>query len=84
MKPDRRAIMLDARRRYLSRQRPGEIALPWAECMRRAWAAWRHRQGDETAATMRRIAERIEDHLSRRIVLPPAIGFYHETNIFVF
>ena len=44
MKPDRRAIMLDARRRYLSRQRPGEIPLPWAECLRRAWAAWRHRR----------------------------------------
>lgn len=62
MKPDRRAIMLDARRRYLSRQRPGEIALSWAECMRRAWAAWRHRrdrivtidvQMDEIAASIR-------------------------------
>ena len=70
---DRRAIMRDARRRYLSRQRPGEIALPWAECLRRAWQAARIRKGDDTAATMNRIAIMIEEHLSRRIILPPAI-----------
>lgn len=56
MKPDRRAIMLDAKRRYLSRQRPGEIPLSWAECMRRAWAAWRYRR-DHVATIDVRMAE---------------------------
>ena len=71
---DRRAIMKDAHKRYLSRQHPGEIALPWAECLRRAWQAARIRQERDIHATMNRIASMIEDHLSRRIVLPPAIG----------
>ena len=79
---DRRAVMKDAHKRYLSRQQPGEIALPWAECLRRAWQAARIRQGDDTAATMRRIASMIEDHLSRRITLLPAIreGMSNETD----
>ena len=40
--------------------------------------AWRiardRRRMNETAAIMRRIADIIDDHLSRRIVLAPAIG----------
>lgn len=56
--PDRRAIMRDARRRYVSRQRPGLDALAWAECLKRAWAAHQSRrtitvQMDEIAAAIK-------------------------------
>ena len=60
MKPDRRAIMLDARRRYLSRQRPGLDPLPWAECLRRAWAA--HRSRHTISVQMDEIARAIRAH----------------------
>lgn len=40
---NRSAIMKDARRRFMSRQHLGDLALTWAECLRRAWAAWRLR-----------------------------------------
>lgn len=42
-KINRSEVMKDARRRYLSRQRLGDLALTWAESLRRAWAAWRLR-----------------------------------------
>jgi hypothetical protein len=44
MKPDRKAIMRDAHRRF--RRRLGaarDLVLSWAEALRRAWAAWRWR-----------------------------------------
>ena len=44
MKPDRRAILRDAHRRYRRRlTAAADFVLSWAECLRRAWAAWRHR-----------------------------------------
>ena len=70
---DRRAIMRDAHKRF----RDGRLLdLGWtfAQCLRTAWAAARIRQERDITATMNRIASMIEDHLSRRIVLPPAIG----------
>jgi hypothetical protein len=70
---DRRAVMKDAHKRYLSRQQPGEIALTWAQCLRTAWQATRIRQERDIHATMRRIAGMIDDHLSRRITLAPEI-----------
>ena len=75
MKTDRRAIMLDARRRYLSRQRPGEIALPWAECLRRAWAAWRHRRDQIYAidARMDEIAAGVRQFYPPPVVAPAPI-----------
>ena len=65
MKPDRRAIMKDARRRWQSRQRWGEDLLTWAECLRRAWAAWRHRFSS-IAAQMQEIAAAIHQATKHR------------------
>lgn len=75
MKPDQRAIMLDARRRYLSRQHPGEIPLPWAECLRRAWAAWRHRRDRIVTidVQMDQIAKTIRGFYPAAIVAPAPI-----------
>ena len=78
---DRRAIMRNAHKRF----RDGlllDLGWTFAQCLRTAWRAARIRKGDDTAATMRRIAGMIEDHLSRRIVLPPAIGegMNHDAN----
>jgi len=75
MKPDRRAIMRDAHKRYLSRQRPGEIALPWAECLRRAWAAWRYRRDHLATIDVRmaEIAAAIRQFHPAPIVPPPPI-----------
>jgi hypothetical protein len=70
---DRRAIMRNAHKRYRDGQRLG-LAWPFAQCLATAWQAARIRQGDDTAATMRRIAGMIDDHLSRRITLAPEIG----------
>ena len=69
---DRRAIMRDAHKRFRDGRRLG-LAWPFAQCLRTAWQAARIRRGDDTAQTMRRIADMIEDHLSRRIVLAPEI-----------
>gem|GEM_PF-4979817 len=69
---DRRAIMRDAHKRYRDGRRLG-IDWTFARCLQTAWRAARIRQGDDTAATMRRIAGMIDDHLSRRITLAPEI-----------
>ncbi len=65
---DRRHIMKDAKRRWLSRQRFGDLALSWAECLRRAWAAWRLRF-KSIDIQMREIAASINSHSKSNIQL---------------
>lgn len=71
---DRAAIMRDAHKRFRDGRRLG-IDWTFAQCLRTAWQAARIRQGDETTQTMRRIADMIEDHLSRRMTLAPVMVY---------
>lgn len=70
---DRRATMRKAHREYAASCRRGD-GLTFGYWLAYAWRIARNRrQRDMTDTTMRMIAGMIEDHLSRRIVLAPAI-----------
>ena len=78
---DRRAIMRKAHRVYAASCRRGD-GLTFGYWLAYAWRVARdQRQRDITSETMRLIAGLIEDHLSRRIVLAPAIeeGTKHDS-----
>ncbi len=70
---DRRAIMRKAHREYHASMRRRD-GLSFGYWLAYAWRIARDRRKmNDTAATMRRIADMIEDHASRRITLAPEI-----------
>ena len=79
---DRRAIMSKAHREYAASCHRGD-GLTFGYWLAYAWRVARdRRQRDMTDTTMRRIADTIADHLSRRIILLPQVrkGKNHETD----
>ncbi len=78
---DRRVIMRDAHKRFRDGRRLG-IDWTFAHCLQTAWRAARIRQERDITATMRMIADMIDDHMSRRITLAPEIrkGRIYETH----